>query len=36
MSAAFDLVVRNAVVITACEEMRCDIGIRAGRIVALA
>ncbi|MEQ1683835.1 MAG: dihydropyrimidinase [Burkholderiaceae bacterium] len=32
----FDLVVRNAVVITASEEMRCDIGIRAGRIVALA
>ena len=32
----FDLVVRNAVVITASEEMRCDIGVRAGRIVALA
>jgi dihydropyrimidinase len=33
---AFDLVVRNAVVITASDEMRCDIGVRAGRIVALA
>jgi dihydropyrimidinase len=31
-----DLVVRNAVVITAAEEMRCDIGVRDGRIVALA
>ena len=35
-SIEFDLVVRNAVVITASEEMRCDIGVRAGRIVALA
>ena len=33
---AFDLVVRNAVVITASDEMRCDIGVRTGRIVALA
>ena len=32
----FDLVVRHAVVITASEEMRCDIGVRDGRIVALA
>ena len=32
----FDLVVRNAVVITASEEMRCDIGVRGGRVVALA
>jgi dihydropyrimidinase len=32
----FDLVVRNAVVITASEEMPCDIGVRGGRIVALA
>jgi len=31
-----DLVVRNAVVVTAAEEMRCDIGVRDGRIVALA
>ena len=38
MSAAhaFDLVVRNAVAITASDEMRCDIGVRGGRIVALA
>jgi dihydropyrimidinase len=33
---AFDLVVRNAVAITASDEMRCDIGVREGRIVALA
>jgi dihydropyrimidinase len=36
MQAQFDLVIHNAVVITASEEMRSDIGIRAGRIVALA
>jgi dihydropyrimidinase len=36
MNDDFDLVVRNAIVITASEEMRCDIGICAGRIVALA
>jgi len=36
MNAEFDLVVRNAVVITASEEMRCDIGVRGGRVVALA
>jgi dihydropyrimidinase len=35
-STEFDLVVRNAVVITAAEEMRCDIGVRDGRVVALA
>jgi dihydropyrimidinase len=34
--ADFDLVVRNAVVVTASDEMRCDIGVRGGRIVALA
>jgi len=34
--ADFDLVVRNAVAITAADEMRCDIGVRGGRIVALA
>lgn len=34
--AEFDLVVRNAVVITAADEMHCDIGVRGGRIVALA
>jgi dihydropyrimidinase len=32
----FDLIVRNAVVITAADEMRCDIGVRGGRIAALA
>ncbi|MEO7337774.1 MAG: dihydropyrimidinase [Caldimonas sp.] len=36
MTEALDLVVRNAVVITAADEMRCDIGVRDGRIVALA
>ena len=36
MAQDFDLVVRNAVVITASEEMHCDIGVRGGRIVALA
>jgi dihydropyrimidinase len=36
MAQDFDLVVRNAVVITAAEEMRCDIGVLGGRIVALA
>jgi dihydropyrimidinase len=36
MAQDLDLVVRNAVVITASEEMHCDIGVRGGRIVALA
>lgn len=31
--AALDLVVRNARVITAADEMLCDIGIRGGQIV---
>ncbi len=35
MSAAFDLVVRDATVATAADTMRCDIGIRGGRIAAL-
>ncbi len=35
MSARFDLVVRNALAITASDEMRCDIGISDGRIVQL-
>ena len=34
-AAAFDLVVRNARVITAADEMRCDIGVKDGRIVQL-
>jgi dihydropyrimidinase len=35
MQAEFDLVLRNALAITAADEMHCDIGIRAGRIVQL-
>ena len=35
MKADFDLVVRNAHVVTASDHMDCDIGVRAGRIVAL-
>ncbi|MFQ5783254.1 MAG: dihydropyrimidinase [Alphaproteobacteria bacterium] len=34
--AAFDLVVRNGTVATAADTVSCDIGIRDGRIVALA
>jgi dihydropyrimidinase len=33
--AAYDLVVRNGTVATAADTMRCDIGIRGGRIAAL-
>lgn len=32
----FDLIIRNGTVVTAADETRCDIGIRGGRIVALA
>ncbi|MHB8668047.1 MAG: amidohydrolase family protein, partial [Burkholderiales bacterium] len=32
----FDLIVRNGIVVTASDLMRCDIGVRAGRVVALA
>ncbi|MES2976865.1 MAG: dihydropyrimidinase [Pseudomonadota bacterium] len=35
MSSLFDLVIRNAHVVTAADEMDCDIGISAGRITAL-
>jgi len=35
MNPEFDLVLRNAVAITASDEMRCDIGVRGGRVVAL-
>ena len=35
MSSTFDLVVRNAHVVTASDEMSCDIGVTGGRIVAL-
>jgi dihydropyrimidinase len=32
----FDLVIRNAAVVTAADAQRCDIGVAAGRIAALA
>lgn len=32
----FDLIIRNGTVVTASDTMRCDVGIRAGKIVALA
>ncbi len=35
MTPEFDLVVRHALAITAADEIRCDIGIRDGRIVQL-
>ncbi|MEO6625109.1 MAG: dihydropyrimidinase [Burkholderiaceae bacterium] len=34
MSAAFDLVLRNAHVVTASDHMDCDIGVRGGQIAA--
>ncbi len=36
MSDSYDLVLRNALAATAADLQRCDIGVRAGRIVALA
>jgi dihydropyrimidinase len=36
MSEAFDLVLRNARAVSAADVQRCDIGVREGRIVALA
>src|SRR5262245_60393330 len=36
MNEPFDLVVRNAQAVTAADTQRCDIGVREGRIVALA
>jgi dihydropyrimidinase len=36
MMAEFDLVVRGGTVVTAADKARCDVGIRAGRVVALA
>ncbi len=36
MDYAFDLLIRNAVAVTAADTQRCDIGVRGGRIVALA
>lgn len=35
MAAAYDLVLRNGTVATAADTMRCDVGIRGGRIAAL-
>src|SRR5687768_11061630 len=35
MASKLDLAIRNANVVTASETRRCEIGIRAGRIVAL-
>ena len=32
----FDLIVRGGTVVTACDQFAADIGIRGGRIVALA
>ena len=32
----FDLIVRNGIVVTASDLMRCDIGVRSGKVVALA
>lgn len=36
LATAFDLVVRNGIVATASDTIRCDIGVSGGRIVALA
>jgi len=36
VTAPFDLVVRNAQVVTEADTMDCDIGVRDGRVVALA
>ena len=35
MATAFDTVIRHGLVVTACETMAADIGIRDGRVVAL-
>ena len=34
--ASFDLVIRGGTVVTATDSMSCDVGIRDGRIAALA
>jgi dihydropyrimidinase len=34
--AELDLVIRNGTVVTAADTMRTDVGIRGGRVVALA
>ena len=33
---SFDMIIRNGTVVTAADHARCDIGIKDGRIVALA
>ena len=32
----FDLIIRNGTVVTASDTMQCDVGIRNGKVVALA
>ena len=32
----FDLIIRNGTVVTASDTMLCDVGIRNGKVVALA
>lgn len=34
--SGFDLIIRNGTVVTASDLMRCDIGVRVGKVVALA
>ncbi len=36
MPASYDLIIRNGMVITAEDRLRCDIGVRAGQIAVLA
>jgi dihydropyrimidinase len=36
MTRPFDLVIRNGTVVTASDSVRCDVGIRDGRVAALA
>ena len=36
MTGPFDLIVRNGTVVTAADVARCDIGVRGGKVVALA
>ncbi|MGH6959799.1 MAG: dihydropyrimidinase, partial [Dongiaceae bacterium] len=36
MTRPFDLVIRGGTVVTASDSVRCDVGIRDGRIAALA
>ncbi|MBP1597330.1 MAG: dihydropyrimidinase [Acidobacteria bacterium] len=36
MTDRYDLIVRNGTVVTAADRLRCDIGVRAGQVAALA